>query len=76
MFLNFTAYNELILTQEDTVYFQTIEEVKKKDNTYRYARLAWTKLSRKLESSIGSSRTRLHMKFAKFKLDDLTINTE
>ena len=39
--LKFTAYNEIILAQEDTVYFQIFEGAKKRANKYGYARLAW-----------------------------------
>ena len=41
-FLNFTAYNDVILAQEDTVWFQIIGEAKTKVNNYRDVRLAWT----------------------------------
>ena len=40
--LNFTAYNDLILAQEDTVCFHIVEEAKTKANKYRDTRLAWT----------------------------------
>ena len=36
----------------------------------------WTKLSRKFDPTTGTSRTRLHKKFAKCKIDDITINLE
>ena len=45
--LNFTAYNELILSQEDTVCFQIIEEANTEANKYGDAILAWPTLSRK-----------------------------
>ena len=35
--LNFTDYNELIITQEDTVCFQIIKEARKEANEYGYA---------------------------------------
>ena len=41
--LNFTAYNVIILTQEDMVWFHIIEEAKTKYNKYWDARLAWKK---------------------------------
>ena len=46
-FLNKTVYNDLMLAQEDTVYFHIIEEVNTKSNKYGNARQSWIKLSRK-----------------------------
>ena len=74
--LNFTTYNNLILTQEETVFFHIVEESKTKANNYGYTRLAWTKLSRKLEPTTGYSNTRLRKKFAKCELDDVTRKPE
>ena len=37
--LNFTTYNNLILTQEETVFFHIVEEVKTKSNKYIDERL-------------------------------------
>ena len=65
--LNFKAYTELILTQEDTVLFHTIEAAKTKANKYGDARLVWTKSSGKFEPTTGDSKTRLPKKFAKCK---------
>ena len=39
--LNFTAYNKIILSQEDTVCFQIIEKLKIEANEYSDARLTW-----------------------------------
>ena len=74
--LRLTSYNELILAQEDSVFFQIIEESKKKANKYGDARLAWTKHSRKFEPTTGDSNTGLCKKFTKCKLDDVTRNPE
>ena len=46
--LNFTAYNELIIAQEDKVCFQIIEEAQTKANKYIDSRISWTTLSKKL----------------------------
>ena len=46
--INFTAYNEIIFSQEDTLCFHIFEEAKTKANTYRYAILAWKKIQRSL----------------------------
>ena len=72
--LNKTAYNELILAQEDTVCFHIIEEAKTKANKYGDARQAWMKLSRNFDPNTGSSNTRLRRKFYKCKLDCVTRN--
>ena len=48
MLLNFTAYIEIILTQEYTVSFHIIEDAKKKAKKYRDARQACAKFSDKL----------------------------
>ena len=74
--LNFTVYIEIILAQEDRVCFQIVEVAKTKDNKYREARLAWTKLSRKFEPRARASKTRLYKKFSKCKLDYITRNPE
>ena len=74
--LNFTAHNELILAQEDTVCFQIIEETNIKSNKYGDARQAWMKISRKFDPTTGDSKIRLHKKFAKYKLDDVIRNPE
>ena len=71
-FLNKTAYNELILAQEDTVYFHIVEAVKNFYNKYGNTRQAWMKLTRKFYSTTGSPKTRLHKKFCKYKLYDVT----
>ena len=65
---NSTAYNELILAQEEMVCFQIFEEVNKKSNKYGDARIAWTKISRKFEPTTGASKTRLGKKFNKCEL--------
>ena len=69
---NKTDYNELILTQEDTVCFHIFEEVKTKANKYRDTRQARMKLSRKFKPTTGASKTRLHRKFDKYKLYNVT----
>ena len=63
--LNFTSYNEPILTLKGAVWFQSTEEAKTKDINYRDARLAWTKLSRNIDSTTGVYKTIIHKKFAK-----------
>ena len=55
--LNTTAYNELIIAQEDTVCFQIAEEAKTKANRYRYTRQVWVKLSGKFDPTTTSSKT-------------------
>ena len=70
--LNKTAYNELILPQEDTVCFQIFEEAKTKANKYGDARKAWMRLSIQFGSNTGAFKTRLRKKFARCKLDDVT----
>ena len=40
------------------------------------ARLVWRKISRKFEPTTEASKTRLRKEFAKYELDDVTINTE
>ena len=70
--LIFIAYNELILTQEDTVLFHTIEAAKTKANKYGDARKAWMRLSIQFGSNTGAFKTRLRKKFARCKLDDVT----
>ena len=70
--LNFTAYNQITLSQKDTVYFQIIKEESTKDNRYGNARLSWTKLSRIFERPKGSSKARLNKQFSKCNLDELT----
>ena len=73
-FINETAYNYLILAQEDMVYFNIIEEAMTKANKYGDARNAWTKLSRKVEPTRGASKTRLRKRFPKCELNDVTRN--
>ena len=70
--LNKTAYNELILPQEDTVCFQIFEEAKTKANKYGDAIQAWMRLSIQFGSNTGAFKTRLRKKFARCKLDDVT----
>ena len=43
-------------------------------NNYGDAILAWKQISRKYEPTTGVSKTRLRKKFAKYKLDGVTIN--
>ena len=71
---NKTAYNELILIQEDTVSFRTIEEAKTKANKYGNARQSWMNILGKFEPTIVSSKTRLCNKCSKWELDDITRN--
>ena len=54
--VNFTAYNELILAQEEVLCFQIVEEVKKKVNKYRDARQARIKVSINLSQAQGILR--------------------
>ena len=72
--LNKTAYNELMLTQEDTVCFQIGEEVKTRDNNYRDLRQSWIKISGKFEPTVVVSKTRICKKFSECEIDDLTRN--
>ena len=72
--LSFTAYDELILAQKDTVWFNIVEEAKTKVNKQEYEILVWMKLSRKLDPTIGACKKRLLNKFAKCKLYDITSN--
>ena len=53
---NFTSYNELIISQEDMVFFQIIEEEKTKDHKYRDSRLAWKKFQDNLSQPQGLPR--------------------
>ena len=62
-----TVWNDLILAQEEMVWFHIVEESKVESNTYGYVIQTWMKLL---------IETRLSKKFAKFKLDDATRNPE
>ena len=70
--LNFTAYNELIIAQEDTVCFQIIEEARTRYDNYRDARLVWTQPSRTFYPTTGATKARLQKKFSKCELDGVT----
>ena len=72
--INNTAYNELALAQEHTVFFHIAEEAKTRANKYGDARHAWMKLSRKVEPTRGASKTRLRKKFPECELNDVTRN--
>ena len=74
---NKAAYNNLILAQEDMVYFQIVEEAKKKANKYGNARQVWIKLSRNIETTTRDSKKRLLNKCKKlynFELYYITRN--
>ena len=58
------------------VYFQIIEEEKKKPKKHGNARQAWIKLSRNFYPTTWDSKKRLHQKFAKCEIDDVTTNPE
>ena len=75
-FLNKTEYNELILAQEDTVFFKIIEEEKTKSIKYGDAVQEWMKLTRKLDPTTGASNTKICNRFANCKLDDITRDLE
>ena len=55
----------MILVQRDTVIFQIIEEAKTKANSYRNARIAWTKLPINVYLTTGAYKTRLSKNLAK-----------
>ena len=74
MLLNRIAYNELVLSQEDTVCFQIYEEVKTKSNKYGNTGKAWMKLSRKFEPTKVDPKTRIYNKSTKCKLYYITKN--
>ena len=74
--LNKTAYNEMILAQEDTVFFQIPEEAKTKANSYIDARQAWMKLSIKFDPTTGASKTIKGNKISRCKLDYVTKKTK
>ena len=63
--LNNKYYNELILSQKDTVCFQVIEEVRKKCIKYENTIQLWIKSSGKFEATTGNSKTRPRGKFSK-----------
>ena len=71
---NKTSYNELILSQEDTVCFQIVEEAKTKDNRYRDARKEWMKISRKFDPTTGNCKTIIQKKFYKYELYNAARN--
>ena len=71
---NFTAYNKLLIAEEDTVCFQIIEEANMEDNNYGAARLVLTKLSKKIEANTEASKTKLCKNIAKCKVDNVTRN--
>ena len=48
--------------------------MQKKANNYGNERQAWIKLSRQFEPTTGASKTRLHKKFSKLELYDVTRN--
>ena len=74
--LNFTSCSELMLTQEDTVWFKIVRETKKKINKHRDARQTQIKLSRKFHPTKGAFKTKLWKKVARYKLDGVQINAE
>ena len=56
------------------ICFHIIEESNTRYNKYRDTRLAWTNISRKIDPATGVSKTRLHNKFSKYKLHNVTRN--
>ena len=72
---NNTYYNELIIAQEDMVYFHIIEEVNTKDNIYGNERQAWMKLSIKINPTTRASKKLVQKKITKCELDDVKIET-
>ena len=54
--LNKIEYNEMILTQECTVYFHIVEKSKTKSNKYRYARQVWINFQEILIQTQGLPR--------------------
>ena len=54
--LSFAAYNQMVSTQEDTVYFHIVEEVKKKSNKYGDATLVWKNFQEHLSQPQGLLR--------------------
>ena len=72
IFLNNTAYNKIIIYQEDTVYFKIGKEEKMKANNCINARQSWVKLLSKLKPTTRASKTKLGKKFANIKIDDVT----
>ena len=72
--LNNKYYNELILSQKDTVCFQVIEEVRTKCIKYENTIQLWIKSSGKFEATTGNSKTRPRGKFSKWELYEVTGN--
>ena len=54
--LSFTAYNQMVRTQEDTVYFHIVEEVKTKSNKYGDGTLVWKNFQEHLSQPQGLLR--------------------
>ena len=54
--INKTAYNEVIIVPEDTVYFQIAKEAKTKDNKYRNKIQVWIKIPKKMSQPQGLPR--------------------
>ena len=73
-FINETAYNYLILAQEDMVYFNIIEEAMTKANKYGDARKGWMKLSIIFYPTTGDFKRIIHKKFSKCGLYDVIIS--
>ena len=74
--INKTPYNELILAQEDMIYFRIVKEVNKKSNKYGGARQAWMKFSRNFHPTTGAFKIGICKKSAKCKLYDVTRKPE
>ena len=70
--LNKTAYNELIMHQEDRVCFQIFQEATAETHKYGDARKAWVELSRKFDPAIMASKKILCNKSKKGGIDNIT----
>ena len=63
--LNKNAHNDLILSQDDTVFFHIIEQLVAKYLPNGYALRSLGRLNKKFQTITGESKTRLCNKFAK-----------
>ena len=69
-------YNDLVSEQDDTVYFQIVEESATKELPNGCALRKWENFNKKFQPMTGVSKTIIQKKFAKCDLDDVTWDPE
>ena len=74
--INNNAYNDLILIQDDTVYFHNVELLFNEELHNEIILRAWERLNKKFQPITETYNTQLYKNFSRRQIDGVTRDPE